>query len=459
MRLRKAAIRQRVNALVTYRFESTGLTSFAGLELIREYATRVGLASRLRERFESSAPVSDFSSTRLVLLIVALLLGGGRRVRHLDYLRHDPIVQRFSGLDRIPSRSTVSRWLASLEQRDVETLAGVNEQLVAETIDQLGLRRLTIDIDGSVVSTGQRVQWAQRGFNPHHRKVPSYYPITAYEAQSGQILRVKNRPGNVHDGKAGVPFLRSVLAQIERTLGPGYTLEFRMDGAFFRQDVLDLLDRERAEYAIKVPFWNWVGLKQRIQARTRWQRVDETVSYFEANLPLESWGRQARVVIYRKQVAHRSPKNYQLDLFDPSNGHFEYSAIVTNKRIKGQALWYFMCGRGTHEKVYAELKNGFAFDSLPSMTYGGNSAWQAMSVIAFNLCRGFQIASGAPIRQRTAKRSTLYRFQSIQTLRYELLNRAGQLLRPAGKVNLDVGAIPAVKNRFTTIVGYLRMAA
>ena len=114
---------------------------------------------------------------------------------------------------------------------------------------------MTIDVDGSVVSTGQTVEGAKRGFNPHHRKVPSYYPITAYEAQSGQILRVENRPGNVHDGKASLNFLSALLDQIRATVDRGVRLEFRMDGAFFRRDVLEFLDSARAEYAIKVPFY------------------------------------------------------------------------------------------------------------------------------------------------------------------------------------------------------------
>ncbi|MGH8896652.1 MAG: transposase, partial [Egibacteraceae bacterium] len=61
-----------------------------------------------------------------------------------------------------------------------------------------------------------------RGYNPHHRKVPSYYPITAYEAQSGQVLRVQTRPGTVHDGKAALPFLRALLHQVRATLGRGF---------------------------------------------------------------------------------------------------------------------------------------------------------------------------------------------------------------------------------------------
>jgi hypothetical protein len=47
-----------------------------------------------------------------------------------------------------------------------------------------------------VVRTGATVGWAFRGFHPHHRKDPSYYPLLAHVAQTGHILRVKNRPGN-----------------------------------------------------------------------------------------------------------------------------------------------------------------------------------------------------------------------------------------------------------------------
>jgi len=49
-------------------------------------------------------------------------------------------------------------------------------------------------------------------------------------------------------------------------------------------------------------------------------------------------------------------KNYQLDLFDASTVHFEYTAAVTNEQLTGANLWYFICGRGWHEKVVAELR-------------------------------------------------------------------------------------------------------
>src|SRR2546422_2741419 len=45
---------------------------------------------------------------------------------------------------------------------------------------------------------------------------------------------------------------------------------------------------------------------------------------------IPQWQLRLRVMIYRKHVRHESPKNFQLDLFTPDDGHFEYYAVATN---------------------------------------------------------------------------------------------------------------------------------
>ncbi len=380
--------------------------------------------------------------------MLALLLSGGRRLRHLRYLDGDPIVRRFCGLRQLPTARTVGRWLTAFRAHHLPRLQRVNALVAARAIRQTGQRRLTIDVDGSVVSTGLQVAWAQRGFNPHRRKVPSYYPITAYEAQSGQVLRVQNRPGNIHDGKAALPFLRALLHQLRATLGAERPLEFRMDGAFFRREVLALLTRAGAEYAIKVPFYPWVGVKDCVRRTRTWTRVTATVSCAEHVIDIAPWGQRHRIVVYRSHVQHETAKNFQLDLFDPSDGHYEYSAVVTNKPLGGPALWAFMCGRGVHEKVYGELKSGFAFACVPTMQYAANSAWQHLSVLAFNLSRSFQLATTARRRAASRKRRTLFGFETIHTLRALCFQRAGVLAHPQGRAILDVGPAPAVAERF-----------
>ena len=72
------------------------------------------------------------------------------------------------------------------------------------------------------------------------------------------------------------------------------------------------------------------------------------------------------------------------------------------------------------------------------------------SVIAFNLMRASQTGT-AERRSMTRKRRTIRPFQTIQTLRDRLINRAGLLIRPNGRQILDVGNNPTVRERFQII--------
>lgn len=440
MRLRKADLRRRINGDIAVRASDARLSSHAGLEAIRRYFSQIGLAARLRQMAVHRMPASDFGSVSQILLLMALMITGGRRLRHIEYFAGDPMVERFCSLKRLPTSRSVGRWLSGFDADAVDTLRRVNEQVCRDVLQSLELPRLTIDVDGSVVSTGLQTQGARRGFNPHRRKVPSYYPITAYEANSGMVLAVQNRSGNVHDGKASVAFIGQMLHQRALTASRHRVREMRLDGAFFRADVLNLLDRERVEYAIKVPFHGWLGLKERILARRRWRRVNDEVDCFVARIRLSSWQRTERITIYRRLVNHPRCRHFQLDLFDPDDGHYEYSAVASNKSLSGRALWAFMNGRGTHEKVYGELKSGFAFATVPTQTYHGNSAWQVLSVLAFNLTRGMQTAADSERRPKTQKRRSRVRFSDIRTMRYRLINRAGLLLNRSGRQILDLGS-------------------
>ena len=44
-------------------------------------------------------------------------------------------------------------------------------------------------------------------------------------------------------------------------------LEFRMDAAFFNEKILKRLERSRCEFAIKAPFWPWLGRGARRRAQ------------------------------------------------------------------------------------------------------------------------------------------------------------------------------------------------
>ena len=139
-------------------------------------------------------------------------------------------------------------------------------------------------------------------------------------AQTGQILKSRNRPGNVHDSKGADAFLRELIGELRGQFGRSRKLEFRTDAAFFNEKILKRLERSQSEFAIKAPFWPWLGLKEVVAGRKRWHRVSDEIDGFSIKHFIEPWNITVRIAIYRKRVRHRTAKNFQLDLFSPDDG-------------------------------------------------------------------------------------------------------------------------------------------
>jgi hypothetical protein len=459
VRISRNRIRARVNPDLPITFSEERISAHAGLELLRRYLLATDFPGRLRRAFQGLGVEGDYGASRFVLCVVGLLLAGGRRITHLRVLERDPVLLRFVGLHRLPSDRTLARWLKRLPSSIVERLATLVRDLVHDSIERCGFSRLTLDVDGSVLRTGVRVEGAQRGYNPHHPKDKSYYPLTAHLAQTGQILRVWNRPGNVHDSHGAAGFLRVLLEDLRARFGRRHRLEARLDGAFCQPEIFALLDEQGVEYAIKLPLWKWLGIRGQIASRRRWTRVDTSVSGFSMRLSIAKWSLRQRVVVYRKRVSHSSRKNFQLDLFSPDDGHYEYSAMITSKSLGIAPLWHFMAGRGGHEKTLGELKQQLAFDAIPTQDRLANSVWLQLSVLTHNLVRSFQLAMGAPRRIPTWKRTYAYVFESLQTLRFTLIQQPARLVRPAGRSELRFAVSPATRRRLEQALRRIPLAA
>jgi Transposase DDE domain group 1 len=178
--------------------------------------------------------------------------------------------------------------------------------------------------------------------------------------------------------------------------------------------------------------------------------------YFETQLQLKVWELELRVVVFRKRVAHESRRNYQLDLFSPDDGHFEYSAVATNLTLSPRALWHFSAGRGAQEKTFAELKGEFALDAVPTNHYAANSAWQQLSILAHNLTIGFQLHSNlATAKPPTGKRTYSYWLVSMKTLRFTIINRAARVARIHGRRILRFSHNPATQVLYDQVLDRL----
>jgi hypothetical protein len=453
----RAATHRKLHKLPALRFEHHTLTSFAGLVLVQALLSRLQLKERLRACFTQSGVAPIFGHHLVALLLIVHLLLGYRELRDARYYRDDPLLKRALGLTRLPDVATICRALAQADPRSVAKLRALSRQLVEDRLKTLGLARLTLDFDGSVIHTRRHAEGSAVGYCKARKGARSYYPLFCTVAQTGQVFDLLHRPGNVHDSRGAQDFLAACLRRA-RALCPAAQLEVRLDSAFFSEATLTTLETAPVEYTISVPFERFGELKGLIEARRRWRRIDADLAYFELEWKPQSWARPARFVCVRTRVARRQAGPLQLDLFVPHDHGYEFKVIVTNKAVSAATVLAFHNGRGSQEAIFAQLKTQSQIDYVPCRRLVGNQIFLLAGVTAHNLGRELQMATRPPERVTTPTRMALWSFQELQTLRRTLFARAGRLTRPQGELTLTISANSEVQREILRHLDALRAA-
>ncbi len=98
-------------------------------------------------------------------------------------------------------------------------------------------------------------------------------------------------------------------------------------------------------------------------------------------------------------------------------------------------------------------------DYVPVTTRVGNQIYLLSAMLAHNLTRELQMIAHPPQRGTTAKRTALWAFEKLQTMRRNLIQRTGRLLRPKGKLVLSMNENAAVESELLHYLDALKMTA
>ena len=435
----RAQVHTSCHAIPELRFEDQQLTSFSGVALLQALFDRIELRARLKRCFPSRDGRASYRPHVVALCLIVHLFIGFRRLRDRDFYHDDPMIRRVVGLDRIPDVSTFSRMLAHVDDRSVERLRDTARGQVLSRLQELRHRRITIDFDGSVQSTQGHLEGTAVGYNKQKKGRRSYYPLFATVAQTQQILDLKHRSGNVHDSNGAREFMEKCVQDV-RADCPNAVVEARMDAAFFDQKILFPLDALGVEFTASVPFARLAELKTFIGSRRRWRRIDSDWYYFEKTWKPKSWDRSMRFIFLRQRVSVQQKAPIQLDLFEPREDGYQYTVLVTNKNGAARKVIRFHHGRGAQEGIFADAKSSAQLGYLPVRSRNGNQVYTLCSMIAHNLAREIQMQAYERDRGTTEKRAPLWCFESLRRLRHRIIQRAGRLTRPAGKLTLTLNS-------------------
>jgi len=441
----KSQIMSRAYKIPELKFEDQNLTSFAGLVIFQPLMLGLEMKNRLWHCFRHLNLSRIFGHHIIAMLLIVHLLLGYRRLRDLAYYQDDPMVKRLLGLNQLPDASTVSRALSSIDDLSIERLRALCRNLVIERLKKIAIYRVTLDFDGSVFSTQSRTtEGTAVGYNKKRKGARSYYPLFCTLAQTGQVFDVYHRPGNVHDSHGAREFIVACITSLKQAL-PWVKIEVRMDSAFFSDAIVSILDEKSVEFTLSVPFERFVELKKQIQERGRWRTLDATWSFFECAWKPKKWKKVYRFLFIRQRCAMIRKEPIQLDLFVPYEYGYEFKVIVTNKWASGKKILMYHNGRAAQESVLGELKSQSQMDYIAVRGLLGNQFFMMAAVLSHNLNRELQMATRVPDRGTSEKRTPLWFFEELRSLRHRLIQRAGRFTNPHGNLTLTLSANESVK--------------
>ncbi len=453
MKHSKSDVRCKFTCLPQLRFDDQQLSSFSGLIVFQQLISDLDLKRRLSRCFEHQKGSPSFSMTSIVLVLIVSVLLGYRRLRDVQFFKDDPVVLRLLGLHRMPTVSTISRQLSTVDDRSIGCIERLQQQLVIEALIREQLATITLDFDGSVLGTCRHAEGVASGFNKKKKGQRSYYPLHCTVAQTAQVLATHHRSGNVHDSNGAKQFIDQCVQNV-RNACPKAKIELRMDGAFFSENIIECLDELGVEYSISVPFERYTTtVKCHIDERKRWWQLRKGAKFFEKWIALDSWEiAPHRFLFVRDRHKEQHKGVIQLDLFKPYDFDYRYKVIVTNKTTQAKHVVEYHEGRGTQEGLFAELKTEAAMSYVPCNSWNANKLFLLCNIVAHNLTRELQMRYRERDRNTTVKRPALWKFSKIGTLRKLIIQRAGRLIRPQGILTLSMSNNPAVEE---SILSYL----
>jgi len=440
------------------RFEDQQLTSFSGLLIFQQLFKRINLKQRLNKCFAHLKVSPIFGRHLVVMLLVVHLLLGFRRLREVDYYRDDPIVLRLMGLRKLPDVATISRALSQMESEGFENVRKLLRSMVIEGLQREQLPRLTMDFDGSVQSTKGHAEGTAVGYNKSKKGARSYYPLFCTVAQTGQFFDLLHRPGNVHDSNGAAEFILNCFTAARAAL-KNTIFESRVDSAFFNQDVFSNFDQKQVKFTASVPFERFLQLKDMIEQRKRWHRIDQQWSYFETEWKPRSWDSAFRFIFTRKKTRKQHKGPLQLHLFEPRDFNHDYKVIVTNKTESAKSVVLFHNGRGCQEAIFGDAKNDAALDAIATKRLAGNQIYTLCAMMAHNLSRELQMLAAPSASRALPKPPAVWAFEKLDTLRHRIIQRAGRFTRPQGELTLTLSANHAVRRDLLHFLDALQKAA
>ena len=407
------------NRQIKINFDGGDLSSDAGLLLIKEFVSKLGIDKLLGKAFKTndSALFRYHTDQKNLLQMIYMIIAGYFEDDASDELTNDPVFKSVLEKDALASQPTVSRFFNRMDEDSLNQFLTIGRMLRKKIYSIQMPQAVIMDLDSTLLDAYGKQEG--KAFNFHYQS-NGYHPLVCYDGMTGDLIKIQLRDGTQYSCTGVVDFLQPILDEYLNDY-PAIRILLRGDSGFATPDLYKQCEENGTSYVIRLKENGILREKASylvddLDEITRNNKVDYAVVYGEFMYKAGPWPYERRVVCKVEK-----PEN-QMVYMDSSP---EY-------------LIKFYCKRGLMENFIKESKSGFDFASVSSRTRIVNANRLQVHALAYNIFNWFRrLALPANMRK-----------QRIDTVRLKLLKIAAKVVRSARYITFKLCSSCPYKKEF-----------
>ena len=318
------------NRQIKINFDGGDLSSDAGLLLIKEFISKLGIDTLLEKAFKTNDPAlfRYHSDPKKLLQMIYMIIAGYFEDDASDELTNDPVFKSVLEKDALASQPTVSRFFNRMDEDTLNQFLAIARVLRKKIYSIQMPQAVILDLDSTLLDAYGRQEG--RAFNFHYQS-NGYHPLVCYDGMTGDLIKVQLRDGTQYSCTGVVDFLQPVLAEYLHDY-PEIPILLRGDSGFSTPDLYKQCEENGTSYVIRL----------------------------KENGILRGKAGKNQIV-------------------------YMYTFVVTNMDSAPEYLIKFYCKRGLMENFIKESKSGFDFASVSSYTKIVNANRLQVHALAYNI--------------------------------------------------------------------------
>ena len=238
------------NRQIKINFDGGDLSSDAGLLLIKEFISKLGIERLLNRSFKTNdSAVFRYHTDRDNLLqMIYMIMAGYFEDDASDELTKDPIFKAVLEKSALASQPTVSRFFNRMDEDTLKQFQEIS-QILRKRIYSIQMPQAVIlDLDSTLLAAYGKQEG--RAFNFHYRS-NGYHPLVCYAGITGDLIKIQLRDGAAYSCTGVTNFLQPILDEYLNDY-PTIHLLLRGDSGFATPDLYKQCEENGTNYVIRL---------------------------------------------------------------------------------------------------------------------------------------------------------------------------------------------------------------